>query len=206
MTDELQTTAPVESIPEDLQVWEEAREASDEVNPERPAPRFNVETAKDAARLMARMRHFETQKRFFAEPFDEEITRLQAQIAELQAQKAKVEAQWDNRAAWYRSSLEVWARQQNEADPKLKTINLPYGSLKVRAQQPEWTYDDAALLAYLQANRPELVRTKVEPNKVDLKKAVQVNGAHALDPQTGEIIPGVTITERPPKFELEVAG
>lgn len=207
MPDQVLPTEPERKpLPENLEEWEDRRAEFEEFHGVPVAAHFAIETPKDAARLMARLRYFNQQKAFFTEPFDEEITRLQAEIAHLQQERDKVAAQWENRAAWYRSSLEFWARQASAADPKVKTIALPYGTLKVRPQQPEWTYDDEVLLDYLRPNRPEFVRIKVEPNKVDLKKVVKVDGAHVLDPQTGEIIPGITITERPPKFELEVAG
>jgi hypothetical protein len=192
---------PLPETLEDLQRWEEAQEGAD---PDKPAPRWQIQNATDAARLMARVHHFARQKAFFTDPYTEEIKRLQAQIAHLQEEKAKIEAHWDGEVFWYRSSLEVWARLQNDADPSVKTIKLPYGSLKVRAQQPEWLYDEDTLVVWLQANRPELIRSEPVPNKVELKKLVKVEKGAAHDPETGETIPGISVVDRPAKFDLEV--
>ena len=57
--------------------------------------------------------------------------------------------------AFFEAHLEAYHRQVLEQDPKVKTIRTPYGSLQLRAQQPEMVYEDESLLAWLKANRPE---------------------------------------------------
>ncbi|WP_031514006.1 host-nuclease inhibitor Gam family protein, partial [Desulfofalx alkaliphila] len=51
--------------------------------------------------------------------------------------------------------LEKYHRKQIKADPKNKTIKLPYGTLKMRAQQPQYQRDDAAIKEWARVNRPE---------------------------------------------------
>jgi hypothetical protein len=222
MIEETQTVALVEEttpapapepIPNDLPLWEEGREFDEAaMGGGISEPLFSLGTATDAARLMARVAHFARQKEFFTEPYTTEIQRLKALIATLEEEKAKVEFQWDGRAAWYRSSLEFWARQQNAADPKIKTIALPYGSLKVRAQQPKWEYGDEADLQYLLRHHgfDGLVRTTYAVDKNNLKKVAKIEGGKVFlkDDETGEMIEveGVEVIEQPPKFELEVTA
>lgn len=45
------------------------------------------------------------------------------------------------RARWLQAGLEMWHRAVLADDPSRKTISLPCGTLKSRAQQPEWVFD-----------------------------------------------------------------
>jgi len=85
--------------------------------------------------------------------------------------------------------------QLREDDPKLKTVKLPHGTLKMRAQQPQYEYDEAQLLPWAKENLPEAVIVKESVAKTPVKKHIQ---------ETGEVVPGVTIIERPEKFSVEV--
>jgi phage host-nuclease inhibitor protein Gam len=82
-----------------------------------------------------------------------------------------------------------------QEDPKLKTVKLPDGELKIRKQQPEYTYDDDQLLAWAKVHYPEYVQVKETVYKPDIKSHIK---------ETGEVVPGVTISDRPDKFIVEV--
>lgn len=82
-----------------------------------------------------------------------------------------------------------------EDDPKLKTMKLPHGSLKMRKQQPEFQYDETQLLPWAKENLPEAVVVKESVAKTPVKKHIQ---------ETGEMVPGVQMVERPEKFSVEV--
>lgn len=83
-----------------------------------------------------------------------------------------------------------------EADPKLKTIKLPHGELRVRSQQPDYQIDDTLLIPWAKDNLPEAVQVKESILKTPIKNYIK---------ETGEILPGVTIEQRPDKFSVEVA-
>jgi len=78
--------------------------------------------------------------------------------------------------------------QLREDDPKLKTMKLPHGTLKMRAQQPQYEYDESLMLPWAKKNLPEAVVVKESVSKTPVKKHIK---------ETGEMVPGVTITERP---------
>jgi phage host-nuclease inhibitor protein Gam len=102
-----------------------------------------------------------------------------------------------------------YARRQREENPKYKGEKTPYGKISFRKQQTEWKYtDEAALVQYLEDNgHVELVRTKKEPIKTELKKMLLVTETGAVvDPTTGEIVPSVTATERPDAVDIKVEG
>lgn len=121
-----------------------------------------------------------------------------------------------NRARWEREGLEMWHRAVLADDPSRKTISLPCGTLSARRQQPVWEFDDEVFLAWAQEHAPDLVRVpepKPAIEKAAAKKALIVTtiepGATvpALTAE-GEVVPGVTVTVRPPSFTVstEVDG
>ncbi|HLR42889.1 MAG TPA: host-nuclease inhibitor Gam family protein, partial [Pseudogracilibacillus sp.] len=54
------------------------------------------------------------------------------------------------------------------------------------------------------AGMNDLIRIKEEPKKSDIKKAVEVVDGKAINKETGEVIEGITITERGEKFVVKV--
>lgn len=114
---------------------------------------------------------------------------------------------------WEQEGLEMWHRAVLAEDPSRKTISLPCGTLKSRVQQPVWEFDDEAFIAWaLDQNRhPELVRIpepKPAVDKAAAKKALHLPPLTAgescvpIDEDTGEMVPGVTVTVRPPSFTV----
>jgi phage host-nuclease inhibitor protein Gam len=98
--------------------------------------------------------------------------------------------------------LEIFAAKELEGAKK-KSLSLPYGSIGFRAQQPEYTYDDKTLLEFLLGHEEyaKFINYKPSTNKTDLKKTATVkDGKLYID---GIEIPGVTVTERDPKFEVK---
>lgn len=106
---------------------------------------------------------------------------------------------------YFQGLLAKYALSKREKDPKFKSMNLPQGRLAFRKQQPKWNYDDKVLIESLkQANMSDFIRIKEEPDKSVIKKAFEVNDGKVINPDTGEIIEGITVTEQGEKFEVKV--
>lgn len=143
------------------------------------------------------------------------LAKIQRQAAEI---KATADAEVFKVKAWeqdelqklqhdvdyFNGLLEAYHRRLVESDPDRRTIKLPGGELQIRAQQPEWRLDEATFLSWAKANRPDLVRVKEEPDKATLKKVAKIVEDLAVDPATGEAIPGVQIIPQPAKFYVKV--
>jgi hypothetical protein len=80
---------------------------------------------------------------------------------------------------------------------------LPSGKLVLKKQGPEYDHDDAILVPWLEANMPELVKVKKSSNWAELKNMVTIFDGGVVD-ENGEPVPGVTVTERPEKFVVEI--
>lgn len=96
-------------------------------------------------------------------------------------------------------------------NPKSKTIDLPNGVLRARAQQPEWVFDDETFIAWALLHAPEAVRQPDPPApEVDKNEAKALLTRKDEKGRTlkvgitedGETPPGVTVTPRDPKFEV----
>lgn len=96
-----------------------------------------------------------------------------------------------------------------------KTIELPAGTLKATAQQPEYEIEDeAAFMAWAEENAPSLIRQPPPkypppaPDKVALKKRIAPALKERDDWRPGDVVrfpdvPGVAVTMRGPKFEAK---
>ncbi|MDI3298289.1 MAG: host-nuclease inhibitor Gam family protein [Bacillota bacterium] len=98
-------------------------------------------------------------------------------------------------------------------DPRRKTIRRPFGVVKARAQQPEVERDDRALLAWLkERGLGAFVEVVERPSWGELKKRLVPTGPTDLgevrfvDPETGEVVPGVVGRVRGPKVTVEIPG
>lgn len=124
------------------------------------------------------------------------------------------------KALWLSDGIEMWHRAVLTDDPTRKTISLPCGTLKARAAQPAWEFDEAVFIEWAAEHAPGLVRfpePKPQVDRAAVKKTLTVHPSQPgvadaafmelVDEATGEvlpkIVPGVTVTARPPKFTID---
>ena len=107
---------------------------------------------------------------------------------------------------YFTNMLESYAQHALEGK-KTKTLKLPHGKMSFKKQQSIITTTDETK-AWLLKNKPELINTKIEQNikMTYLKKDMFVNDSNVMYLEVGDVhmeVPGVTITERPDKFEIK---
>jgi len=107
-------------------------------------------------------------------------------------------------AAFFERLLTDYHRGLLDADPRAKTVKLPHGSLRCRVQQPEFIRNDEELLAWAEVTDPQLVEVKKSPRWAEIKKRGQPSGQNLVDTVTGELVAGVTVLYREPKFTVDV--
>ena len=133
--------------------------------------------------------------------------------------------QYEKMEAWYARQLEkakqvrdktvTWAEanlrayfDSLETKKKTKTqisYELPSGKLVLKHQEPKYETDDEALVPWLKTTWPELVKVKESSDWANLKKqlAISPDGKSMITPD-GEVVPGVTVTQREDKFTVTV--
>ena len=127
--------------------------------------------------------------------------------AHYEAQMEKVNKAADESVAYFTAKLEEYfATVPHKATKTQESYSLPGGKMIRKKQQPKFETDDDALVPWLEGNgMAGLVKTKKSADWVGLKKTVTVtpDGEHVATAE-GEIIPGVTVTQRPDVFKVEM--
>lgn len=118
---------------------------------------------------------------------------------------AEIKAQTDfNTMNLERMLAEYFASVPHKKTKTQESYALPGGKLVMKTQNPEYKRDDKAVIDWLKANKPgQFVKVKEELDWAGLKAATGVFGATVVD-ENGEIIPGIEVVEREPKFIVEV--
>lgn len=133
------------------------------------------------------------------------INVCQTVINEYQEKIRKKQEQTEQKVAHLKTLLE----QYFETVPKRKTAtqeiyNLPSGTLRRKFLSPEIKRDEGKIIEWLkERNMKEYVKTKETLDWAELKKKIRIQGQYVVD-ENGEIIDGVEVIERPPKFEIEI--
>lgn len=109
---------------------------------------------------------------------------------------------------WLEEQLAAYHEARLLDDPRAKTISLPSGSLKARKTPDQWNVENVeTVLSWAHDVRPELIRTKVELDRAEMKRHLKVAAdGVVVDPATSEIAPGVTVTPGEVRFSVEVLG
>lgn len=136
-----------------------------------------------------------------------EIDRLAAEeVSRINSWKDTENGKLEQERLFFEALLHEYAIHQRDEDPGFKKTTTPYGTVKFRKQSAKWSYDDKALLESLKSSGlTDLIRTKEEPNKVELKKIAIVKEGKVIDPSSGAFIDGVSVEEQPDAVVVEVA-
>lgn len=85
-----------------------------------------------------------------------------------------------------------------------ESYTLPTGKLVVKKQNPEYKRDDKKVIAWLKDNGGgEYVKVSESLDWASLKSKSGIVG-NSLVNEDGEIIPGIEVVEREPKFSVEI--
>ena len=127
--------------------------------------------------------------------------------AHYEGQMEKVNKAADDDVAYFTAKLEEYfANVPHKTTKTQESYTLPGGKLIRKKQQPKFETDDEALVPWLEENfMGQLVKVKKSADWAALKKVCSVtpDGEHVAT-DDGEIIPGVTVTQRPDVFKVEM--
>lgn len=134
---------------------------------------------------------------------NDEAERMQEWYTE---QMRRILKRRDARVSFFEGKLESYFAIVPKRETKTqKTYSLPGGKMILKKQSPEFERDDKLVLAWLNANEEKkFIKIKEAVDWAELKKTLEICGNEAVFTETGEIIPGISVTERPEKFVVEV--
>jgi len=112
--------------------------------------------------------------------------------------------QFESKTAYLKEQLRQYFETVPHKETKTQeTYKLPSGTLKLKKQNPEYIRDEEKLLEWVKANKLSYVKTKESVDWVELKKELKFVDDKALT-EDGEIVDGVTVSERPSIFEIDI--
>ena len=131
------------------------------------------------------------------------------------AQTDKVKDRCERRIMFFEMKLKDYFSQvPHKVTKTQESYQLPSGKLVYKRQGPDYERDDALILAWLKANDEDrFVKVKESVDWAELKKKIDVlqltSGEDQVAEQvvfteTGEVVPGITVTERPDVFKVEM--
>jgi phage host-nuclease inhibitor protein Gam len=168
---------------------------------------------------------FEEQEQVVSIMSDTDAERILEQIKDLRAEKARFKMildtrvqeltlnydrkaeKIDNEEAWLTHLLQGYFEGKDITASKAgnKSYKLLSGTLKLKKQQPEFKRDEDKLTAFLMENKyTDYIQTVFKPKWAELKKSVTVQDGKAIIADTGEVVDGVEVIDRPEKFEVEI--
>lgn len=133
---------------------------------------------------------------------DAEYQKMEAWYAHM-VEKAKEKR--DRKVAWAENNLRAYFDiVPAKATKTQKTYDLPSGKLVLKHQEPKYDTNDEELVPWLKKNKmPELVKVKESADWANLKKQLKVSpDGTAMVTEDGEVVPGVTVTQREDKFTV----
>lgn len=122
-------------------------------------------------------------------------------------QKGKAKEMRDRTVEWAERGLRAYFDLVPTKDSKTqRSYELPGGKLVLKQQQPKYDQNDEELVPWLKKNGlTDMIRVKEESNWAELKKQLKIapDGVSMVT-RDGEVVPGVTVTQRGEKFTVTV--
>jgi phage host-nuclease inhibitor protein Gam len=112
---------------------------------------------------------------------------------EIESIKAAAETErkrHENEIAFFEGHLGAYLHHLIQEGRKTKTLNLPTGTVSIRARQPKLIIrSDETALAWAASNHPDAVRVKQSLDMTAFKRRLEfVEGGRVIDAATGELL------------------
>lgn len=168
--------------------------AWDEGTAEQDRERFRIENDEQATWAMRKLTAARSRLDEIAHIAEAEIQRIQAW--------AEHESREPMRDAEYFEGILTEYGMTQRAEGR-KTVSTPYGSIKSRMGQPKYTFvDKEQFIEWAKANHPDWVAVKED---VALSALRSSNVVDSVDPETGEVIPGLAVDPASISYSIEVS-
>lgn len=150
--------------------------------------RWRIEHDGQATWVMRKLRDAAIARRKDEDTAEAEISRIERWLAGRRAAVDQDTAHLEGLLADYLTRVRAASGEQ------VKHLDTPYGKVQTRTTPPRWEQDSEVLVAWALEHRPDLVTTVQSVNLTAAKKVLGAAGSEAVDPDTGALVPGITVT------------
>ena len=128
------------------------------------------------------------------------------QIQKIEEKLAAAERRYENGTRFLTGKLaEYFETVPHKATKTKESYRLLSGTLTRKYGGAQMKQDDAQLVQYLKdSGQLEFIKTEEKPKWGEFKKRLEIMGGSAVDKETGEIVEGVQIIEKPDTFSVDV--
>lgn len=139
-----------------------------------------------------------------------ELTRIKAladeQISRIMEKVRAAEKRYENGTAYLTSKLaEYFSTVPHKKTKTTESYRLLSGTLKMKLGGVSMQQDDEKLLEYLKASgNADMIKTTEKPMWGEFKKNLQIVDGVVVDKNSGEIVEGVAVIEKPDTFSVDV--
>jgi hypothetical protein len=140
-----------------------------------------------------------------------EIARIDAweqrEIDRARAAAATERKRHEESRTFFATALALYLNTLITQGRRTKSLNLPHGTIKFRARQPQLDLDDDAALAYAREHRTDWLRIRTDIDRSALKGGVILSdGGLVIDSGTGEVLPFARWSPQPDSPTFTPAG
>ena len=139
-----------------------------------------------------------------------ELARLkklaETQIARIEEKLTAAERRCENGTRFLEGKLaEYFGTVPHKTTKTQESYRLLSGTLKLKKGSVTMKQDDAKLLEFLKASgHVDMIQTVEKPRWGEYKKRLEIVGGSVVDKESGEIIEGVELIQKPDTFAVEV--
>lgn len=167
-------------------------------NTEEAKQRYQVKDLASLNWAMRKLTAIEAKKREIRNMIEDEMERLKLFLE-------KETSGLTDSENFFKGLISEYAIRKRDEDPQFKTEKTPYGKVTFRKVPDKWLYDEELLIAYLEQNEyTNLIRTKKEPVKTEIKKMFQPNNDGRVFDENGQEVAGITVEQVADELSIKV--
>lgn len=139
-----------------------------------------------------------------------EYTRIkglaEAEIVRINAELEAAQKRCDNGTKYLTMKLaEYFGKVPHRATKTKESYRLLSGTLTMKKGGLQMEKNDEALLAYLkQSGAEDMIQVSEKPRWGEYKKRLQIVDGTVVDSETGDLVEGVAVVEKPDTFSVDV--
>lgn len=158
---------------------------------------FSIQTMDQANYIARKLREVRQERKEAEETAKSQIAAYERKV---ETWLEKVSNPLNSQEERFLQMLEAFASEKLEGSNK-KSLKLIEGTLQFRSQQAKFEYEDNSLLAFVESDLPNYVKTKLSVDKANLKKDGKVkNGQLYINDKA---VPGIAVIPQPTKFDVK---